>query len=183
MMSKGPCSCLRLFQSGWRSIVAAVDLLGTERKHEDMAKPFSLQTAQRAPQLLRLVPNHMRPELPIRPSSGCAPGRAVPANPARSPRAAHETPGPARPAACALPAARWSHRRPSDDPLPVVSRDEVQHLKGIVGRALIVLVVGNQARGRSRTKNLGRLEVLLGQKWICRIRTLRSEPPAKVRES
>ena len=52
MMSNGPCSCLRLFHSGWRSIVGRLDLL-RRVEHEDVAEALALQAAQRPAQLLR----------------------------------------------------------------------------------------------------------------------------------
>ncbi len=54
MMSNGPCSCLRLFQSGCRSIAAA-STSSWRLEDEDVAEAFASEAAQRAPQLALLV--------------------------------------------------------------------------------------------------------------------------------
>ena len=49
-------------------------------------------------------------------------------------------------------------------------RDEVQHLEGVTGRRLVVLVVGDQAAARVGRKHFGWLEVLAGERGLARSR-------------
>ena len=104
-----------------RSIVGRVDLLG-RLQDEDVAEALALQAAQRAAQLLALVADDVRAEVAVGPRRGCAPGRAARAGRARSPPAARGTRAPARPAACAPPAGRWSRRPRSAARAPAACR-------------------------------------------------------------
>ena len=145
MMSNGPCSCLPVVPERLPARSSAASTSSGDREHEDVPEPLALQAPQRPPQLLDLLADHVRPEVAVGPRAGCAPGRPAPAG--RSTIAtgrqwysrASATSG-LRASGCTLVASTTVS-------LPAASRlrgDEVQHLEGVVGRRLVVLVVGHQ---------------------------------------
>ena len=139
-----------------------------DREHEDVAEALAPEAAQRAAQLLQLLPDDVRAEVAVRPRAVALLAELLRAGRGRSRPAGSGTRRPARPAACAPPAGRSSRRRPSAGRAASrLRRDEVQHLEGVVGRRLVVLVVGHQAAAEVGREHLGRLEVLAGRTWTC----------------
>jgi hypothetical protein len=73
-----------------------------------------------------------------------------------------------RPAGRGLHVGRIDHGHPSRH--EALARDEVQDLEGVVGRRLVVLVVGDQATADVGRHDLGRLEVAGRERRLARAR-------------
>ena len=126
-----------------------------------MAEALALEPAQRAAELRGLVADDVRAEVAVGPLARCARGRR------RSGRSSTIATGSTwcSPASVDERLARLGlHVGRVDDGEPAarepLAGDVVQHLEGVVGRGLVVLVVGDQAAAEVGREHLGRREVL-----------------------
>ena len=122
-------------------------------------KPSRCRPRSERAQLLALVADDVRAEVAVGARRGCAPGRPPRAGRGRS-RPASTWCSRAS-ATSGLRASGWTLvasmtvSRPARQPL---AGDEVQHVEGVVGRGLVVLVVGDQAAaevGRDAPRSAG----------------------------
>ena len=133
---------------------------------EGVAEPLALQTAQGLPQALDVVADDVRPEVPVGPGDV-----AVLADPLRHVQDDRDR------QAVVLPRQRDQRLarlgldvgRVYDDHLPrrqPLGRDEVQHVKGVFSRRLVVLVVGDKPPAEVRGQHFGRQEMLSGERRL-----------------
>ena len=167
MMSNGPCSSRRSFQSGTRSTVAASTSSGSPARRRAGSPPCC-------------SPRSDRRSCDVCWRTTCGPN--VPVGPAPVPlladplgqvehdghRQAVVLPGQLdqRLAGLGLDVGGVDHRQPPQgQPL---AGDEVQHLEGILRDGLIVLVVADHPPAGVRREDLGRQEVLAGERALAR---------------
>ena len=158
MMSNGPCSCLQVVPQRLALDFRPLDVRRVA-EHMDVPKSFALQSAQRTPQLLRLIPDHVRPEVSIRPI-------AIPLLAYLFREIENNRHGQhmelarkldQRFARLRLHVCRIDHRQPAQrEPLP---RDEMKNLECFAGHGLVVFIVRNQATAEVGRQNLSRLEM------------------------
>ena len=132
-------------------------------EHVHPPEPLALETAQTAPQLVALTPDHVRTERPVGP--GGVPADAHPLGQVEDDGDRQDVvlPGEVE----QLLAALLLHVRRVDDreasgrePL---AGDEVQDVEGVLAGRLVVLVVGDQAAAEVAGDHLGRREVGAGE--------------------
>ena len=168
MMSNGPCSSRRSFQSGTRSIVDRLDLLGRVAGSKTWRKPSALEAAQRAPQLRALVADDVRAEVPVgpRPVALLADrSRQVEARsrPAGSGTARASSTSGLRASGCTL-VASITVSRPRASRLPAM-KWSTSNASSVAD--LVVLVVADQRRGRRRTRGPRSAGSACGRTWTC----------------
>ncbi len=180
MISNGPCSCLRLVHNGWRS--------------NRPLQPAPVKRAQRRTGILHASDPKASGAFVCsagerhagrnrgQDAADCALRRASAGDRTRSPPAGNGIRVPVRAEACGIRVDIGS----IDDGQPASSqapgRDKVQHRESILGGALIIFVVRDQAATEIRREHLGSLESERGQRWICRSRRHLSARLRKVRE-
>ena len=163
------CGCSRAAAA--RSSAASTS--SGELEHEDVAEALALQPAQRPPQLRRWLRTTCGPK-----SRSGRDAVALLADVARAGRARWRPAGTWYSRASStsgLRASGWTLVASMTVSRPAASRlrgDVVQHLEGVVGRRLVVLVVARPApRQTVRREHLGRLEVLRARTSTCPSRT------------
>ena len=173
MMSNGPCSSRLSFQSGTRSTVAASDLLG-RLQHEDVPEALLPQPAERPPQLRLLVADDVGAEVPVGPQPVPFLADSLGKVEHDGHRQAVVLPGQLdqRLAGLGLDVGGVDDRQPAQgQPL---AGDEVEHLEGVVGDGLVVLVVADH-----RPAGVGRED--LGGRKCLRANVLLPEPLGPIR--
>ena len=149
-MSNGPCSSPLVVPERHPLDRGRFDLLG-RLQHEDVAEAFLAEAPERPPKLRLLLADDVRAEVPVGPQRGCAPGRPARAGQHDGDRQAVVLPGQLdqRLAGLGLDVGGVDDRQPAQgQPL---GGDEVQHLEGVVGDRLVVLVVADHRPGRRPT--------------------------------
>ena len=175
MMSNGPCSSRRSVHSGCAHDRRPPSTSSSERRTWTWRKPSRCRPRSERRSSRALAADDVRAEVAVRPRRVALAGRAPRAGRARS-RPANSR-ARARARRSGLRASGWTLVASTTVSRPRASRlrrDEVQDLERVVGRRLVVLVVGDQRRGRSRTRSPRSAGSAARERATCRSRRRRS---------
>ena len=154
MMSNGPVLVPQVVEQPRSRDDSPPSTSSAPRRTCTLRKPSRCRPRSDAAQLVALAADDVRAEVAVGPAGVALRRRPARARRARSRPAARRARGPARPAACAprgcTLVASTTVSRPAAQPL---AGDVVQHVEGVAGGRLVVLVVGDQRRGRSREES------------------------------